>query len=153
MHSGLLKYSIIISVIIVLQMIYGAFTAGLKAGFAWNTFPLMNGLWIPDGLFSLNPVWKNLVENNMTVQFIHRYVGILILTIVSGLLLKVRKQPENYHIKKPVTRLAIIVWIQVILGISTLLMFTPVWMAVVHQVLAVLLFLSSLHLIWTLKQN
>ena len=152
-NSGLLKYSIIISVIIVLQMIYGAFTAGLKAGFAWNTFPLMNGLWIPDGLFSLNPVWKNLVENNMTVQFIHRYVGILILTIVSGLLLKVRKQPENYHIKKPVTRLAIIVWIQVILGISTLLMFTPVWMAVVHQVLAVLLFLSSLHLIWTLKQN
>ena len=142
---------IIISVIIVLQMIYGAFTAGLKAGFAWNTFPLMNGLWIPDGLFSLNPVWKNLVENNMTIQFLHRYIGILILIVVTGLLIKLLKQPANHHIQKSVIRLTVIVWIQVILGISTLLLFTPVWMAVFHQVFAVLLFLASLHLIWILK--
>ena len=152
-NSGLLKYSIIVFLFIILQMIYGAFTAGLKAGFAWNTFPLMNGLWIPDGLFYLNPAWTNLVENNMTIQFIHRYIGILILIIASSMFVLMRNQPSNHQVKKSVIRLTVIVWIQVILGISTLLLYTPIWMAVIHQVFAVVLFLASLHTIWLLRQN
>ena len=50
--------------IILLQIIYGAFTAGLKAGYGWNTFPKMAGEWIPDRLFSISPWYLNFVEDN-----------------------------------------------------------------------------------------
>ena len=61
--------------ILILQIIYGAFTAGLKAGYGWNTFPKMGGQWIPEGLLPLVPWWRNFFEHQMTVQFIHRCLG------------------------------------------------------------------------------
>lgn len=133
--------------LIMIQMVWGAFTAGLKAGFAWNTFPKMNGEWIPSGLFILSPFWNNFFENNMMVQFVHRLLGILIFTysIVFWILFKNhishdQKQTGNYVL--------IITVIQVGLGIVTLLLHIPVWMAVSHQLMAALLFLGVLKVNW-----
>jgi cytochrome c oxidase assembly protein subunit 15 len=58
--------------LVAVQIGYGALVAGLKAGFAYNTFPLMGGRWIPDGAWQLAPAWINLFENPATVQFVHR---------------------------------------------------------------------------------
>jgi len=62
----------VFTALVALQTLYGALVAGLKAGFAYNTFPLMGGRWMPDGAWQLVPRWVNLVENPATVQFVHR---------------------------------------------------------------------------------
>jgi len=62
----------VFTALVALQTLYGALVAGLKAGFAYNTFPLMGGRWVPDGAWQLVPRWLNLVENPATVQFVHR---------------------------------------------------------------------------------
>ena len=69
-----------------LQVTYGAFTSGLKAGFGFNTFPKMESDWMPDALFSLTPYWKNFVEDRFSVQFIHRWLGTIVVlaTIAYG---------------------------------------------------------------------
>ena len=59
--------------LILLQIVAGAFVAGLDAGMGYNSWPLMDGELIPQGLDVMNPLWKNLFENTLTVQFIHRY--------------------------------------------------------------------------------
>ena len=56
-------------VLVFLQIILGAFVAGLDAGMGYNTWPTMNGEFIPEGLMIMEPAWKNLFENAMTVQF------------------------------------------------------------------------------------
>ena len=58
-----------IIMLIMLQIIYGAFTAGLKAGYGWNTFPKMAGQWIPDGLLPISPWWKNFLEHQPLDQY------------------------------------------------------------------------------------
>jgi cytochrome c oxidase assembly protein subunit 15 len=58
--------------LLTVQIGYGALVAGLKAGFAYNTFPLMGGRVIPAGAWQLTPGWSNLLENPATVQFVHR---------------------------------------------------------------------------------
>lgn len=61
--------------LLALQIGYGALVAGLKAGFAYNTFPLMSGSFVPPGAWQLEPVLRNLTENPATVQFVHRLLG------------------------------------------------------------------------------
>ncbi len=139
--------------LVLLQMIYGAFTAGLKAGYGWNTFPLMNGEWIPAGLFSLTPWWYNLVEHNMTVQFIHRILGYIIVLLGTTLWWKSRSFTLNHDQKRSTNLLLGMVWIQVILGILTLIFVVPVSLGVIHQIGAVALFLIALNLRWYLNRG
>ncbi len=61
-----------------IQIIYGAFVAGLRAGYAFNSFPKMNDTWIPSHATNQIPLWRNFVENPAMVQFIHRWMGILL---------------------------------------------------------------------------
>ena len=65
----------IIVALVFLQIVAGAFVAGLKAGAGWNTWPLMDGRLIPDGLGAMSPWWANLFENALTVQFNHRLLA------------------------------------------------------------------------------
>jgi len=150
-RGGLRKFGIMITVSILIQMMYGALTAGLKAGFAWNSFPLMNGAIFPQGLFSQSPFYLNLLENNMTVQFIHRWIAITLVFLITGLFIHIRRKLSDNTILRPVIHLMLIVWLQALMGIGTLLMFVPVWLAVLHQITAVVLFLFALKLNWVLK--
>ena len=118
----------IIMILIILQIFIGGLVAGLKAGLIYNTFPLMDGQVVPEGLFNISPLWKNFFENVTTVQFMHRTLGIIILifamviyrmhrTILSGVMLA-------------------IVISQVLLGIFTLIYCIPIILASLHQLTA-----------------
>ena len=129
---------------VVVTILSGGFVAGLKAGLIFNTFPLMDGQWIPAGIASLNPLYLNLFENMVTVQFEHR-----LLAISTGLLLLIYWLfSMNKGFDKSTSRsfniVAIMVAVQITLGISTLLLHVPVWLAASHQAGALLLFTAVL---------
>ena len=119
--------------IIILQIIYGAFTAGLKAGYGWNTFPKMAGEWIPGGLLALSPWYANLIEYNFTVQFIHRVLGWGLCILILGFWRYTRgfDLPSQHNFA--LTALMNIIIVQFILGMFTLLWVVPVWLGVLHQ--------------------
>ncbi len=127
------------ALLVFLQIVMGAFVAGLDAGYAFNTWPLMEGRWIPQGLIALQPAWLNIFENLLTVQFVHRMMGYVI--GVFGLVLLA------YGFKDSLSRLSgwfriigILIILQVILGIITLILVVPVSLALGHQALAFMLF-------------
>ncbi|NKB78079.1 MAG: heme A synthase [Gammaproteobacteria bacterium] len=132
--SPILKYSGMgVLIIILLMMTTGGFVAGTKAGFIFNTFPLMGNKWIPSQMFDLLPYWKNLTENPVTIQFVHRWLAILVLLIVClyGIAL-IRLKALRF-----VTYLGAVIILagcfQVLLGISTLVARVPVHLGVIHQ--------------------
>ena len=83
-------FSKIFTVCIAFQIILGAFMAGLRAGRGYNTFPKMNGEWIPQGLFGLQPWWQNFFFNTINIQFMHRSFGCLLVLAVAFLFVKGR---------------------------------------------------------------
>ena len=135
----------LILAVIVLQIIYGAFTAGLKAGYGWNTFPKMAGQWIPGGLLPLYPWWKNLFEHQMTVQFIHRLVGWILCMLIPGFWRYCKGFVLNQDQEKAIDWLLWAILVQFGLGIFTLLMVVPVWLGVLHQAGAVALLLMAVY--------
>lgn len=140
----LARLSTAITSIILITIISGGFVAGTHAGFAFNTFPLMNDQLIPDGIFSLSPIWRNFFENIITVQFDHRVLATLLFLIIPLFWFKTRKLNL-----KPITHIGIHILLaalvlQISLGISTLLLIVPVALGVSHQAGAVILLTSSL---------
>ena len=112
-------------------MTFGAFMAGLRAGWSHNTFPTMSGYWIPPGLFDLQPWWINIFENGTTIQFIHRWLAKLLVLGVLALLIRARRS-ETYAA-------AAMAAVQMSLGIATILTGVDITLAAMHQAGAVLL--------------
>ena len=81
-NKGLQKITLIIFCILFIQLIYGAFMAGLHAATAAPTWPQINGQWIPDSINNLSPGWKNFIDNKITIQFIHRGIAYILLITV-----------------------------------------------------------------------
>ena len=123
----------------ILQIIYGAFVAGLNAGFIFNTWPLMGDKWIADSVTTMKPLWNNFINGMGGVQFIHRYLAYVVVGIVLFLSLKCTKFKLNQLQLKSIKALLIVVFIQFILGIFTLIYAVPIWLGVTHQVGAFLL--------------
>ena len=139
------RFSIIISIMIFITLLSGGFMAGTRAGFAFNTFPLMDGRLIPAGLFELSPVWRNFFENIVTVQFDHRLMATaLFLIIPTFWWLAIKSQPGP-QLRTGVHLLLAALALQLTLGISTLLLVVPVALAAAHQAGAVLLLTASLY--------
>lgn len=127
---------IVIGVLIVFQIVWGAFTAGLKAGYQYNTFPLMYGSLIPMNMFSIEPALLNFTQNPGTVQWVHRVLGISVLIgtyIMLWIAIRVEALAE---LKKPAIYFSLLISVQVLLGILTLLHFTPLILASLHQLVA-----------------
>jgi len=112
-------------------MTFGALMAGLRAGFSHNTFPTMSGYWIPPGLFDLTPWWINLFDNGTTVQFVHRWLAMLL--VLGVLALWIRAHRTETYIA------AAVVLLQLGLGIATILTGVNNVLASMHQAGAVLL--------------
>lgn len=139
------RFSIIISIMTFITLLSGGFVAGTRAGFAFNTFPLMDGQLIPAGLFELSPLWRNFFENIVTVQFDHRLMATaLFLTIPIFWWLTIKSKPEP-RLRTGVHLLLAALALQLTLGISTLLLVVPVALAAAHQAGAVLLLTASLY--------
>jgi cytochrome c oxidase assembly protein subunit 15 len=110
---------------------FGALMAGLRAGTSHNTFPTMSGYWIPPGLFDLSPWWINVFENGTTVQFVHRWLAMLLVLGVLAL---------AWRARRPETLLAAaMALLQLSLGIATILSGVDITIATLHQAGAVLL--------------
>lgn len=120
-------------------MIWGAFTAGLRAGLVYNTFPLMGGGIAPPDLFGLDPWWSNFTENHGAVQFIHRALAITTGLALLGLALRLRQPGVAPELRRTATALFLIVLLQIGLGIETVLNQVPIWLGALHQANAILL--------------
>jgi cytochrome c oxidase assembly protein subunit 15 len=143
------NFSWVILLTVILQLIYGAFVAGTKAGFIYNTFPLMGNSFIPSEMGTLQPAWLNLFENMVTLQFIHRNIA-YVLTILVILLwiysLRTKLQPALHS---AVQLMMLIVLFQMVLGIITILNLhlNPVFLGSLHQFGALMVFTVSVYLL------
>jgi cytochrome c oxidase assembly protein subunit 15 len=120
-------------VLVFLQVVAGAFVAGLDAGMGYNTWPLMDGALIPAGLGAMEPWWKNLFENALTVQFVHRMLAYAI--VLYTLILWWRRADATGWLP----RIGLLIALQAILGITTLLSHVSLPVALGHQALAFML--------------
>ncbi|KAF3426438.1 hypothetical protein E2986_01023 [Frieseomelitta varia] len=111
----------------------GAFVAGMDAGLIYNTFPKMANKWIPDDIFTLSPLLKNFTENPTTVQFDHRILGITTLSLITYIATVSRKYKLPGNAKKAVTAVLCAGYLQVLLGILTLVHHVPVSLGACHQ--------------------
>lgn len=130
---------IVLGMMLYVQLIAGAFVAGIDAGYAYNTWPLMDGALIPDGLFFLKPEWRNFFENALTVQFFHRLIAYTIAIYVGILVWRGRKNPGFAGVHGWLPRIAMLIGLQICLGIATLLLTVPISLALGHQALAFML--------------
>lgn len=140
------RAGLIFLALVALQITYGAFVAGLNAGFFFNTFPLMGGRWLPPGLSVLAPWMRNFADNAVTVQFIHRWLGVA-LGAATIFLWWSGSTAADAELKRRLVLVIQLTLLQVALGIMTLVLAVPVWLGVAHQVNAALLLLSVLALL------
>jgi len=131
--------AVLLLVMMILQIGAGAFVAGLDAGMGYQTWPLMDGAVIPGGLFAMEPAWRNLFENALTVQFIHRGIAYLIVAYTAYLIWRRNSDGGFGGVHGWLPRIGAIVLLQVGLGVATLLMSVPIGLAVGHQALAFML--------------
>jgi len=140
MISGLRLSAFGLMTLIFLQIISGGFVAGMDAGLSHNTWPLMEGKLIPDGLGVMSPWYTNLFENALTVQFDHRMIAYAILAWVVVHLFALRQSTELIDVPTGAKFLASFIGLQILLGIATLLTHVPIALALGHQALAVITF-------------
>ncbi len=112
-------------ILILVQIAAGGLVAGLDAGQGYNTWPKMDGKWLPSGLLIIAPGWKNFFENAMTVQFNHRLLAYLVI-LVAGV-------SAWRRFSRPALVLAGGLLAQACLGILTLLLHVPLTVALLHQ--------------------
>ena len=119
-------------VILVIQIIWGAFVAGLDAGWIHNHWPLMNdGELIHQSVTTeQEPLWRNFIEGKSGVQFIHRYLAYIVVGIIGFIWFKARKNKTTMLQQKGINLLLILVGVQFVLGVLTLVLFVPVWLGV-----------------------
>ena len=133
-----------------LTVVAGAFVAGIDAGHAYGTFPLMEGALVPHGLFLLSPWPINFFENTATVQFTHRVLAEALLVLVLWLWLRGLRAGMAGRARHALHALAVMAIVQVGLGIATLLSEVNIAIAVLHQAGALALFSLALWLVYEL---
>lgn len=139
--SAYLKSTAVVLIVVFTMMLSGGFVAGTKAGYIINTFPLMNGQWLPDGMLGIDPVWLNAFENPITIQFIHRVMAVFVIfsVIISfSIAFKQRFKTMNSIV-------IFVMLVQVNLGIMALVMKVPVALGAAHQAGAVALLSAALY--------
>lgn len=144
--TGLRRLAYGVIALIAITILSGGFVAGMRAGLAYNTFPLMNGQWVPDGLLTMTPVWRNLFENITTVQFNHRLLATLTFVATITLWLISLRWRLPAPLRAASHALLLLLVLQVTLGITTLLLHVPVNLAAAHQGGALALLTAALFL-------
>jgi cytochrome c oxidase assembly protein subunit 15 len=118
-----------------LQLMFGAYVAGLDAGYAYSSWPKMGDEWFPAETPMLKPFLTNLVDNPIVVQFVHRWLAFAV--AAAAILLSVQTWRQGWHF----AAIAVIstMTVQILLGIATLISGVEMWIAVAHQGMAALL--------------
>ncbi|MDO6391799.1 COX15/CtaA family protein [Pontibacter sp. BT731] len=135
---------------IMIQIVLGAFVAGLKSGFSYNTWPLMQGEFFPGILSSVSV--SGFFENGVAVQFLHRWFAFVALAGIVLLWYKVKQQVWKGRIRQIASLLLLTGIAQVLLGIFTLVLAVPISLGVLHQLVAVVLFSLAVLTVHQLRQ-
>jgi len=142
--AGARRHAAFLATLVFVMVLTGALVAAIHAGLAYNTYPKMNGAWIPPEILALAPWWKNFVYNMATVQFVHRCLAIVIALTAGALWLRLPRAGAGERARIWSDLLILAVALQIALGITTLLMRVPVPLAALHQSGAVIVFTCAL---------
>ncbi len=130
-----------LAALVLLQVAAGGFVAGLDAGMGYNTWPLMDGQWVPKGLLVMTPVWRNFFENAMTVQFDHRLLAYAVAAYAGVYAWRLRSPAS--------VAMVVAVGLQIVLGIWTLLAQVPLSLGLMHQGGAMIVFAAA---VWAVHE-
>ena len=145
-RPGARRFAGFLVLAVLIQIYLGALVAGLDAGMAYNTWPLMDGALIPSDLWAIDPAWRNAFESPKTVQFIHRSGAyVLFLLALWHMLAMARSQPHTTHARRSIV-LFLLIAAQATLGVVTLLTQVHMHVALAHQGMAlIVLFFAVAH--------
>jgi cytochrome c oxidase assembly protein subunit 15 len=144
--------TVALTALVSVTIVSGGFVAGLKAGKIYNTFPKMGDYWLPPGMLSLEPAWRNFLDNLAMVQFDHRLLAVSTFIAILLYWFSIRRAALPARLGKAVNALLHTAILQVALGISTLLLFVPTVLAASHQAVGMLLFTIALYLCHGLRR-
>jgi cytochrome c oxidase assembly protein subunit 15 len=125
--------------LLAVQIIWGAFVAGLKAGYYYNTFPLMAGALVPPDFMRVQPALLNLIENPSAVQWMHRMLGTVLLVAATVFFTRVWRSAVDARSQRLNAALFGLVVAQYAIGVLTLLFYVPVSLGVFHQAMAMII--------------
>ena len=147
------RFAFALAALVFVMALTGGFVAGIRAGFAYNTFPLMNGALVPPEILMLEPAWRNFFYNMATVQFDHRAHRVAARGPRAVALVDAAAYPRaaGARAHAAATCCSLLVALQIALGISTLLLVVPVPLAAAHQAGAVLVFAAALNVAHALR--
>jgi cytochrome c oxidase assembly protein subunit 15 len=143
--SALFKLSVGLIVVIIIQISYGGLVAGLKAGYISDTFPLIFGYMTPPGLLSLlEPWYRNLLDNMVTIHFVHRWLAFGVLFLAGILYYRARKRPPARNVRLGAVAELSLVSVQILLGLGVIIWHVPLSLALIHQAVAIMIFVVAL---------
>jgi len=143
----------VLALLIVVTALSGGLVAGLDAGFAYNTFPLMDGRLIPQGLLSFEPALRNITENIVTVQFQHRVLAITAFCLAMAVWYSAWRSPLAGRARLAFHCLGVTALLQVVLGVLTLVLVMPVPLAASHQAGALVLLSAAVWVVHEMRSS
>jgi cytochrome c oxidase assembly protein subunit 15 len=150
--SGLRGFAFALCALVYVIILAGGLVAGTRAGFAYNSFPLMNGRWAPPELFALEPWYLNFFTNVATVQFDHRLLAWVLALAIPLYWWQTRHAASAAgRARRAADLLLAMLVVQFTLGVATLLLVVPLPLAAAHQAGAVLLFAAALYAAHSLR--
>ncbi|WP_439643053.1 COX15/CtaA family protein [Gemmatimonas sp.] len=127
-----------------ITVLSGGFVAGLRGGKIFNEFPLMGGQVVPPGYGTLTPWWSNAFENPAAAQFHHRLLAMSVTAFVLILAWRAQKAPLPQSVRRALFAFGAVVTVQLLLGVTTLLLAVPIPLGVLHQFTGVLALTAAL---------
>ena len=143
-NTSIFYHLALLFILVIIQIIYGAFVAGLKAGRIYNTWPKMGEQWIPEAVF---------LDPGAGSQFIHRALAVIIIAFTFYIWQKGRKIKLSKLQNQSLNVLPAIVSLQIVLGILTLIMIVPISLALTHQIVAFFLLMSVVFSLFIFKES
>ena len=141
--AGRSRFARLLAVFVFLQIILGALVAGIDGGMSYNDWPKMGGEWFSSEAFLMTPWWKNFFENPALVQFLHR-INAYLLVIFAGIQYWNSRRAPYKQWRFVGWHVLMAIFIQVVLGIATLVMLVPLYMGLLHQGVAIAIWIAAL---------
>jgi cytochrome c oxidase assembly protein subunit 15 len=143
-----------LSLLIFVQIMLGALVAGNHAGKVFNDWPLMGGRIIPEEYAAGGSLWATIAHNAASVQFNHRVFAYLVFILIVAFAVQARRS----RMVQPAVRagaylLAALAFVQVVLGITTILLVAPLWMGMIHQLFALVLLTAAIWVTWRARRS
>jgi cytochrome c oxidase assembly protein subunit 15 len=131
--------------LLVAQIAWGAFTAGLRAGYGYPTWPTMNGAWAPSPFWISSPSWASVLENPASVHFVHRWLGAAVGSFAVWLAVFGARYAHDARTRSALRLVGAVAAIQFVLGVVTVLTSVHLHVAVTHQVVGCLLLAAAVN--------